>query len=87
MGLGTRGGWAVLMLGALLLLALLKVAVDSSDSGGSPNSTVKSVLLQNSSATPPGEFKKVQEMDFHLSRTHKVILASKVHQSWYTELF
>lgn len=34
MGLGARGGLAFFIVGALLVLALLKVAVDSEDSGG-----------------------------------------------------
>lgn len=34
MGLGARGGWAFFIVGALLVLALLKVAVDSDASEG-----------------------------------------------------
>ena len=34
MGLGTRGSWALLFVGALLVLALLKVAVEGGDSAG-----------------------------------------------------
>uniref|UniRef100_A0A9L0T017 Transmembrane protein 123 n=1 Tax=Equus caballus TaxID=9796 RepID=A0A9L0T017_HORSE len=55
MGLGARGGWAVVMLGALLLLALLKVAVDSSDQERFPSSTVRSMVPQNTSTTSPGD--------------------------------
>ncbi|XP_045674213.1 porimin [Phyllostomus hastatus] len=35
MGLGTRGSWALFFVGALLVLALLKVAVEGEDSAGS----------------------------------------------------
>lgn len=34
MGLGARGGWAVFLVGALLVLALLKAVVDSEDPAG-----------------------------------------------------
>ncbi|KAF6334489.1 transmembrane protein 123 [Rhinolophus ferrumequinum] len=48
MGLGARGGLAFFIVGALLVLALLKVAVDSEDSGGS-SSRNPSILLENPS--------------------------------------
>lgn len=48
---------------------------------------MRSMVPQNTSTTSPGEFKKVQEMDFHLSRIREMILARKVHESWYTDLF
>ncbi|XP_073096113.1 porimin [Manis javanica] len=51
MGLGARGGWAVLILGALLVLALLKATEVSRDLEGSAN-TKNPVLLENSSAKP-----------------------------------
>ncbi|XP_039072480.1 porimin [Hyaena hyaena] len=38
MGVGARGGWAALVLCALLVLALLKAAVDSTGLHGSPDS-------------------------------------------------
>ncbi|KAM5224196.1 porimin isoform 2-T2 [Hipposideros larvatus] len=53
MGLGARGGWAFFIVGALLVLALLKVAVDSDASEGS-SSRNPSVLLANLTAETTG---------------------------------
>ncbi|KAF6334487.1 transmembrane protein 123 [Rhinolophus ferrumequinum] len=53
MGLGARGGLAFFIVGALLVLALLKVAVDSEDSGGS-SSRNPSILLENPSTETTG---------------------------------
>ncbi|XP_019487812.1 PREDICTED: uncharacterized protein LOC109376361 [Hipposideros armiger] len=53
MGLGARGGWAFFIVGALLVLALLKVAVDSDASEGSSSRT-PSVLLANLTAETTG---------------------------------
>ncbi|XP_066103825.1 porimin [Saccopteryx bilineata] len=62
MGLGARGSWAMFIVGALLVLALLRVAVDGEDSAGSTtlvpvsprnesNSTVKPSTTSVSSVT------------------------------------
>ncbi|XP_035924403.1 porimin [Halichoerus grypus] len=51
MGVGARGVWAALILGALLVLALLKAAVDSPGLGGSLN-TQNLVPSGNHSANP-----------------------------------
>ncbi|XP_034864691.1 porimin [Mirounga leonina] len=51
MGVGARGAWAALILGALLVLALLKAAVDGSGPEGSPN-TQNLVPSGNHSANP-----------------------------------
>ncbi|XP_021552009.1 porimin [Neomonachus schauinslandi] len=51
MGVGARGAWAALILGALLVLALLKAAVDSSGPEGSLN-TQNLVPSGNHSANP-----------------------------------
>nr|XP_019568231.1 PREDICTED: porimin [Rhinolophus sinicus] len=53
MGLGARGGLAFFIVGALLVLALLKVAVDSEDSGGSSSGN-PSVLVENPTTEPTG---------------------------------
>uniref|UniRef100_A0A9L0SXJ0 Transmembrane protein 123 n=1 Tax=Equus caballus TaxID=9796 RepID=A0A9L0SXJ0_HORSE len=79
MGLGARGGWAVVMLGALLLLALLKVAVDSSDQEryffifiGFPSSTVRSMVPQNTSTTSPGTTTHVSSSHINASSSSTV---------------
>uniref|UniRef100_A0A5F5PRC4 Transmembrane protein 123 n=1 Tax=Equus caballus TaxID=9796 RepID=A0A5F5PRC4_HORSE len=72
MGLGARGGWAVVMLGALLLLALLKVAVDSSDQERFPSSTVRSMVPQNTSTTSPGTTTHVSSSHINASSSSTV---------------
>ncbi|XP_022368628.1 porimin [Enhydra lutris kenyoni] len=52
MGVGARGAWAALILGALLVLALLKAAVDSADLDESVK-TKNLVPSGNHSANPP----------------------------------
>ncbi|CAK7318322.1 porimin [Vulpes vulpes] len=51
MGVGARGAWAALVLGVLLMLALLKAAVDSAGLDGSLN-TKNSMPSGNHSANP-----------------------------------
>ncbi|XP_024430362.2 porimin [Desmodus rotundus] len=51
MGLGTRGSWALLFVGALLVLALLKVAVEGGDSAGSVSPVPPSNRNESSSST------------------------------------
>ncbi|XP_006094727.1 porimin isoform X1 [Myotis lucifugus] len=53
MGLGARGGWAVFIVGTLLVLALLKVVVDSEDPAGS-SSRQPSTFSHTSTTEPTG---------------------------------
>ncbi|XP_011384369.1 uncharacterized protein LOC105309855 [Pteropus vampyrus] len=55
MGLGSRGSLALFIVGALLVLALLKAAVDSADTEGSSNGNL-STVLKTSTIEPAGEF-------------------------------
>lgn len=60
MGLGMRGGLAVFMVGALLVLALLKAMVDSENSVGSssrnPSTCLKIPTTKPTGNTPHGAF-------------------------------
>ncbi|XP_036180473.1 porimin [Myotis myotis] len=53
MGLGARGSWAVFIVGTLLVLALLKVVVDSEDPAGS-SSGQPSTFSHTSTTQPTG---------------------------------
>ncbi|XP_039737871.1 porimin [Pteropus medius] len=53
MGLGSRGSLALFIVGALLVLALLKAAVDSADTEGSSNGNL-STVLKTSTIEPAG---------------------------------
>ncbi|XP_076969250.1 porimin isoform X2 [Tamandua tetradactyla] len=54
MGLGARGAWAALLLGALQVLALLGTTVDGSADLAGERSTNNSTLLQNPTANITG---------------------------------
>ncbi|XP_042815123.1 porimin [Panthera tigris] len=86
MGAGARGGWAALVLCALLVLALLKAAVDSAGLDGAPDAR-KLVSPGNNSAdstgnattvtsshtgAPPNTTKAPTPALSHVLRTHAV---------------
>ncbi|TKC40007.1 hypothetical protein EI555_001663, partial [Monodon monoceros] len=60
MGLGSRGILAVLALGVVVGVALLKIIADSTDPEGSPGKK-NPMSVEDSNDNPIGEFKKVRK--------------------------
>ncbi|XP_076969249.1 porimin-like [Tamandua tetradactyla] len=65
MGLGARGAWAALLLGALQVLALLGTTVDGSADLAGERSTNNSTLLQNPTANITGHVLQLSSNHTH----------------------